>query len=366
MKKKSSKNILLITVRSDIGGGPKALFDQASGLRRNYPHLNIYIAAPAGHHFSDKFKQIGKSFLAIPHRSFSLKTYLCLLIFVFKNKIDIIHSHGLGAGIYSRLLSITGKPIYHSFHGVHHPSKLKSYLKTKINSWLRYFTTNFIVNSTDELISAKKLNLISSKFKLIGNGINLALYEEKKLQNINNFHSSWKKQNNEIILGTLTRFDRQKGNDILIRHFRQLINEIGLHYKLVLAGEGSERNNIEKLIANLSLENNLILVGNVNDSINFLHSLDIYVTSSKGEGNPLSIIEAIATKKPIVASNVIGHKSLLPKECLFELNSSLDFIEKIKNIGKIKNVITLIDKKQFDINDKITELAKLYQIEDPL
>jgi hypothetical protein len=56
----------------------------------------------------------------IPHRQFSVKSVAVLRRAVRDRGIDIIHSHGLGAGLYGRLLAcLSGKPSVHTYHGFH-------------------------------------------------------------------------------------------------------------------------------------------------------------------------------------------------------------------------------------------------------
>ena len=98
------KKILLITVRADTGGGPKHVYDILEGLQNDF---DFFIAAPDNERYSNDYKALAKEFLPIPHRKFSLTTLLEIYLFCRKHNIQIIHSHGFGAGLYSRLLGIS-------------------------------------------------------------------------------------------------------------------------------------------------------------------------------------------------------------------------------------------------------------------
>ncbi|MFH4347153.1 hypothetical protein WAJ13_22105, partial [Acinetobacter baumannii] len=71
-------------------------------------NIEYYVACPEEEPYWDRYTQLlGEGeLIKIPHRKFKLKYYLEMLSFVKKNNIDIIHSHGKGAGIYSRLLKV--------------------------------------------------------------------------------------------------------------------------------------------------------------------------------------------------------------------------------------------------------------------
>ena len=96
------------------------------------------------------------------------------------------------------------------------------------------------------------------------------------------------------------------------------------HY-LVL-GEGPVRKEIEALIKSSGLENNVTIIGNVENVHEFLKISDIFIHSSKGEGCSNAILEAMAAGLPIVASNTGGTPEIIDKEYgfLFEYG---DFME---------------------------------------
>ncbi|UCE07695.1 MAG: glycosyltransferase, partial [bacterium] len=76
--------------------------------------------------------------------------------------------------------------------------------------------------------------------------------------------------------------------------------------KFVFVGDGFLRQKIENTIKKLNLENNVILTGFREDIPDILNSLDIFVLSSNNEGMAWVVLEAMAMKKAIVATNVSG------------------------------------------------------------
>lgn len=301
------KNILLITVRSDTGGGPRHVNDLLEGL---YKDLKLYIAAPDNDKYSSSYKKLAKGFLPIPHRSFSLITLFQIYLFCRANHIEIIHSHGFGAGIYSRPLSLFFKVI-HTYHGIHETSSLKTF----IEKVLLKFPQKVIYVSNSEKETAKKLNVLHPNHKVIPNGI-------KVPTNISPM--SLPKEPDDIILGALTRLDPHKGNHLLISYMK----ELPPHYKLFIAGPGPEYKNLKEQISKLNLSSRVFLLGEVSP-YPFLSSIDIYVSASKGEGLPYSVLEAMSVNKKIVLSNVTGHRELLESNSLFTLEDTKDFTKKI-------------------------------------
>ena len=112
--------ILLITVRSDFGGGPRHVDQLINNLPQN---IEIYVAYPQdGTPYGQEWNSNSriKSRINIPFRKFSTKTLFEIAKFIKENSINIVHSHGNGAGVYSRLLPLLGvdSKIVHTFHGI--------------------------------------------------------------------------------------------------------------------------------------------------------------------------------------------------------------------------------------------------------
>jgi L-malate glycosyltransferase len=76
--------------------------------------------------------------------------------------------------------------------------------------------------------------------------------------------------------------------------------------RLVLVGEGPERAKIEELIRQGRLEANVRLLGLRKDIGRLLHAADVFLLTSISEGIPLTLIEAMAARLPVVATRVGG------------------------------------------------------------
>jgi len=111
---------------------------------------------------------------------------------------------------------------------------------------------------------------------------------------IKNRNTNTKKQN--IILG-VGRLDKQKGFDVLIKVFNEIQKN---NWKLVIAGDGDERKNLEKLIKNLQATN-IELVGKKKDIFKWYEKASIFVLSSKKEGFPNVLIEAMSMGCAVVS-----------------------------------------------------------------
>ena len=98
------------------------------------------------------------------------------------------------------------------------------------------------------------------------------------------------------------RLEEQKNQQLLIRAFSKLSKEYN-DYKLVIYGEGSERENLENLVKDLNIENNVELPGETDDIKNKIYDASLFVLSSNYEGMPNALMEAMALGIPVIATD---------------------------------------------------------------
>ena len=164
-----NKNVLEISVRSDLGGGPKHLLDL---LVNNNSEHRLFSAVPTGFDYSERIKQASVDSIHIPHRKFSIITFIKIILFCKKNNIKTVHSHGRGAGYYSRPMKLLGFKTIHTLHGVHIEKTILNKIKVKIDQLLTPLTDIFIcVSDGEKKCAIDNKVALSSKIKVIYNGV---------------------------------------------------------------------------------------------------------------------------------------------------------------------------------------------------
>ena len=98
------------------------------------------------------------------------------------------------------------------------------------------------------------------------------------------------------------RLDEQKGFDVLINAFKEVYNRHP-EYKLKIFGNGLEKNKLQELINKLGLSENVILCGANQDAIFEVAKSKIYVLSSRYEGMPNALIEAMAAGTACISTD---------------------------------------------------------------
>ena len=100
----------------------------------------------------------------------------------------------------------------------------------------------------------------------------------------------------------------------------ELIKNKGANFYYLILGDGPQRKNLEDFIKKSGLEDNVTIVGNVENVHEYLKISDVFIHSSKGEGCSNAILEAMAAGLPIIASNTGGTSEILSDKNGFLFN----------------------------------------------
>ncbi len=106
----------------------------------------------------------------------------------------------------------------------------------------------------------------------------------------------------ENTITTMGRLEYQKAHDIMIKACAPIFKERP-EYKLIIYGEGSQRKELEKLIEDLNMQNNILLPGSLENAIFEVAKSKVFLLTSRYEGMPNALMEAMALGIPCVSTN---------------------------------------------------------------
>jgi len=116
-----------------------------------------------------------------------------------------------------------------------------------------------------------------------------------------------------VVIGTVSRLDPVKNHLMLIEAFRRLVPTLspsGIDARLMIVGDGPMRRQIESCARDAGLADRIWLAGSRNDVPELMRAMDIFVLPSLNEGISNTLLEAMATGLPIVASRVGGNPEI--------------------------------------------------------
>jgi sugar transferase (PEP-CTERM/EpsH1 system associated) len=286
-----------------------------------------------------------------------IKTHVKLYSLLKRLKPQAVNTYNFGTIEYHFMAKMAGVPIrVHSDHGRGGDDPAG---KSKIHNLFRKFIVNFI---TEYIVVSYDLyqwilndiKVKSSKLTLIFNGVDIPQNKE--------FVSSEPK-----IFVTVGRLDKVKNQELLINAFAQAVKSIPNFEQCTLniVGNGPLFNELRLQIESLEMQEHIHLLGFRDDITAILDDSDVFVLSSVYEAMPMTILEAMANKTPVICTNVGGISQFITEEQAWFVESNnrdalTNKLDEVKNnketqLIKVNNAYKLVNEKY-----AMKEMVKAY------
>lgn len=227
-------------------------------------------------------------------------------------QIELIHSHDpFSLGIMGHIIATRLKlPEVHTYHTMladyTHYVKFGSLLpKEAAENYSRVFCNQVdaVIVPTQKVYTALINYGVKKPIYIIPTGIDLQqFYQTIPPKILGNFKTKLGFSHQDRILIFVGRLAKEKGLETLIAYQKKL-QELNPFYKLLIVGAGKYMGELNELVSRLFLENNIVFSGEIRyeDLPIFYQLADCFVTASTSETQGLVVLEAAASKKPIVA-----------------------------------------------------------------
>jgi len=241
---------------------------------------------------------------------------LQLMKLIRSDKFDLIHAHASKPGFLTRVAALgTGVPVLYSphcfaFHAG--ASQLSNLIISSLENLASYFTTRIITVSDGEREQAQKYRVgRDDQFTVIHTGIEPEPYrqpvDKSRLKEALGIPLS------SPVIGSVGRLSEQKSPLDFVR-VAEVVHRSRPNAHFVWVGDGPLDAEVRKLSASLHLDSVIHWLGQRNDVPQLLHILDCFVLTSRWEGFPLVILEAMAAGVPVVATNILGTREAIQHE----------------------------------------------------
>ncbi len=212
--------------------------------------------------------------------------------------IDLLHTHGYKPDIYGFLASRgLGLPMISTCHNWTHDTAAVRLYEYLDSLFLRRFDA--VVAVSDTIANSLRLSGIrESKIRVIDNGIDLSSFSQARATLAEKIDKGQR-----LVVGTVGRLVPQKGLEYFLRAAREVLLEFS-EVTFVVFGAGPDREKLESMASELAIERNVLFAGHCTDMPGAYASMDIFVLASLNEGMPMVVLEALASRKPVVSTSV--------------------------------------------------------------
>jgi len=287
-------------------GAERQLYELVNGINRE-KFLPIVISLSQGGYWAQEIRKNNIQVIEIPRKKSKEIARLFKLIKLLKTiKPQVVHTYLFPGNFYGRIAAIfTRVPvIISSERNLPEVGKDKNILQLLIDKLLLIFTDAIICNSHKaRKFLAREYSFTSGKLFTVHNGI--CMKEHAKIIS-NNYSDKTHK-----IIGTVGRLSPQKNYVLFLEMAKIILERSRGNIQFMIVGDGPLKDELMNYAERIGIANNILFTGERSDISELLQGMDIFVMTSLYEGLSNSIMEAMLSGLPVVATDVGGNDELI-------------------------------------------------------
>lgn len=329
--------LLIVLNRLSVGGPATNILSTAAALSNSFEILLVageplqdeqsaeYLLAQYHGFRVEKLATLKRAVIPL----MDIRSYYRIKKIIREFKPHIVHTHGAKPGLVGRIAAWRlGVPvIVHTFHGHVFHSYFNPFISgaiVKMERLLSKITTAVVAINQQlqtELVHTYQIAQ-KEKIKLINLGLATEKFHDADGSKRKKFRSEFELSENEIAIGIAGRLVPVKQHQLFIEVAEKLIRTGKKNIRFFIVGDGHEKANLQKLLAEKNIQfsdseatrskKSLFIFTSWRSDMDCVFAgLDIVMLTSLNEGSPVSIMEAMAAAKPVVATNVGGVPELV-------------------------------------------------------
>lgn len=304
-------------VSYQIGGSERIGVDVAKELRRRGYRVLCFSFYDSNGPMRAELEQAGIRCLDVNYQTYrgwyKRVTYQWRLTRILRaERVQALHVHHATAlilcGIPARLAGV--KRLVMSEHGLHQLKDNRRYRRSAA-FYCQFATSITAVEPGQVQYFHNELGVPARKLHYVPNGVRLPT---RTAQRVTQARQALGLQDGSFAFFFVGRLAPEKDLGTLIEAFAQLPSEVAERSRLYLAGDGDQRASLVAHCAALNLDNRVTFLGARSDVPDLLMAADAFVMSSRTEGLPMAMLEAMAAGVPCVATAVGGIPELLAND----------------------------------------------------
>ena len=223
-----------------------------------------------------------------------------------RDQIDIIHCHQYTPFVYGVLAALfTRTKVVFTEHGRFHPDSY-TWKRRLVNPVLGWCTDSIVAISKATADALAYYEWFSARsIKVVYNGIQPPVVQQHEalLRELGLDES-------HMVFGTIARFDTIKNLPMMIKGFKE-VRQKNLAARLLLVGDGNERQALEAQVAELGLTDSVVFTGYQKQTAKYMSLIDVYLLTSFSEGTSMTLLEAMAMSVCSIVTRVGGNVEIV-------------------------------------------------------
>lgn len=295
------------------GGTEKHLFELATGMANAGFRVTVFSLADG--EYANEFKASSQvDYLCLNVKRIygfrGLSAILSIARYIRQQKVDILQSFHTASDLVGPVAANLSLRDVKTISSRRDLGYTKSPRHVKMQRYINHFVDGIFANSTAVKNSVIAKELCSEgKISIIHNGINLDNFVID-MSSRQQQRSAYNIDDQAILIGSVGNIRPVKGYDLLVEA-AAIVCKNDLAVQFFHVGEGEMKGQLEARCMELGIEDRFHFLGVTKEIPRFLSALDIYVQPSRSEGMSNAILEAMAARLPVVATDVGGNPDLV-------------------------------------------------------
>lgn len=292
---------------------------------------------------------------------FNLTAVRKLRKYLVNKRVDVLHTHFYKTDLIG-LLAARGTDCH--LVATPHGWSVKAGLALKVYEAIDKMAFKWfdaVVPLSNDLYAGLR-DVVGDRLRMISNGVDIG--EIDSVIQLAPEACAWRERG-EFVVGYIGQLIARKGLDILLQAFAELRVQGERPTRLVIVGDGDQRAALEALSHSLGISERVSFLGYRVDRLEILKGFDVFALPSRLEGVPRCLMEAMAARIPVVASDIPGSRDLVisgETGLLFPLDNVATLTAMLRKLAKepLRSRLVAAGRECVLSNYSATTMARQY------
>ncbi len=359
--------VLHVILSLDYGGTEKIVVDLANNLSRDTFETSIICMDRYGGRASE-LKNDVLIYLMVRKPGLSVKNFYSFYKLLKIVKPDIVHFRNFATYFWGCFVSRFHKNcriVYSDHSEIVRNYEANEKGKLFLRKIFKHITDNFMTNSLtfkEKLVEC--VHIDPKNIVVIQNGVDTSKYYPIDLVQKRVLRDKFRFGDQDYIIGIVASLSPKKNLSFTIKAMVDIASKLP-YAKLILVGKGEQEKELKELVGKNGISDKVHFLGLIKDVNNVLNIFDIFLfPSSSGEGMPNSVLEAMAAKVPVVASDIPGNIEILEngnRGLLFKNNDNDSLVDTVLKLASDKALSNRVAERAYQYVNKNVSMQRMIE-----